>query len=116
MRSARRGLNDPCSPLLPLTLYLLSRVKYTDRFLNSSLLISQQCVKNEALTFSHQVHGSGSSLAYLQHLRGTPSQPPRYCNCAICAHDTAFVGRPLLNGESVWLRKITDKSQGLPAA
>ncbi|GIY73402.1 hypothetical protein CDAR_493631 [Caerostris darwini] len=43
-----------------------------------------------------------------------PSQPPRYWNCAICAHDTAFVGRPLLNGGSVLLRKITNKSLGFP--
>ncbi|GIY74300.1 hypothetical protein CDAR_524181 [Caerostris darwini] len=28
---------------------------------------------NKAVTFSHQVHGSGSSLAYLQYRRGTPS-------------------------------------------
>ncbi|GIX73419.1 hypothetical protein CDAR_379951 [Caerostris darwini] len=28
--------------------------------------------QNKALTFSHQVHGSGSSLAYLQYRRGTP--------------------------------------------
>ncbi|GIY90741.1 hypothetical protein CDAR_575751 [Caerostris darwini] len=30
-----------------------------------------------------------------------PEQPPRWrrlWNCAICAHNTAFVGRPLLNG------------------
>ncbi|GIY38987.1 hypothetical protein CDAR_609111 [Caerostris darwini] len=27
--------------------------------------------KNKAVTFSHQVHGSGSSLAYLQYRRGT---------------------------------------------
>ncbi|GIY83839.1 hypothetical protein CDAR_264141 [Caerostris darwini] len=32
-----------------------------------------------------------------------PEQPPRWrrlWNCAICAHNTAFVGRPLLNSES----------------
>ncbi|GIY52465.1 hypothetical protein CDAR_181301 [Caerostris darwini] len=29
-------------------------------------------IRNKALTFSHQVHGSGSSLAYLQYRRGTP--------------------------------------------
>ncbi|GIY10059.1 hypothetical protein CDAR_264891 [Caerostris darwini] len=45
-----------------------------------------------------------------------PSQPPRYWNCAICAHNTAFVGRPLLNGESVLLRKITNKNLRFPAA
>ncbi|GIY79445.1 hypothetical protein CDAR_110801 [Caerostris darwini] len=28
---------------------------------------------NKAVPFSHQVHGSGSSLAYLQYRRGTPS-------------------------------------------
>ncbi|GIY32613.1 hypothetical protein CDAR_36991 [Caerostris darwini] len=67
--------------------------------------------QNKALTFSHQVHGSGSSLAYLQYLRGTPVN-----HCAICAPNTAFVGRPLLNGESVLLRKITNKSWGFPAA
>ncbi|GIY45724.1 hypothetical protein CDAR_564621 [Caerostris darwini] len=46
-----------------------------------------------------------------------PSQPPRwrrYWKCAICSHNTAFVGRPLLNGESVLL-KITNKSLGFPA-
>ncbi|GIY13536.1 hypothetical protein CDAR_68441, partial [Caerostris darwini] len=63
---------------------------------------------NKALTFSHQVHGSGSSLAYLQYLRGTPVNHG--------APNTAFVGRPLLNGESVLLRKITNKSWGFPAA
>ncbi|GIY29905.1 hypothetical protein CDAR_512851 [Caerostris darwini] len=108
---------------------------------------------NKAVTFSHQVHGSGSSVAYLQYRRDTPvnhrgggeqgrhlqppsawirvvrslltvpsrqpRQPPRWrrhWNCAICAHNTAFVGRPLLNGESVLLRKITNKNLGFPAA
>ncbi|GIY77064.1 hypothetical protein CDAR_41531 [Caerostris darwini] len=28
---------------------------------------------NKAATFSHQVHGSGSSVAYLQYRRGTPT-------------------------------------------
>ncbi|GIY50496.1 hypothetical protein CDAR_172991 [Caerostris darwini] len=74
---------------------------------------------NKAVTFSHQVHGSGSSVAYLQYRRGNPCLPPRWrrhWNCAICAHNTAFVGRPLLNGYSVLLRKITNKSLCFPAA
>ncbi|GIY50745.1 hypothetical protein CDAR_476701 [Caerostris darwini] len=71
---------------------------------------------SKGVTFSHQVHGSGSSLAYLQYRRGTPPRWRRYWNCAICAHNTAFVGRPLLNGESVLLRKITNKSLGFLAA
>ncbi|GIY57204.1 hypothetical protein CDAR_587821 [Caerostris darwini] len=28
--------------------------------------------ENKAVTFSHHVHGSGSSVAYLQYRRGTP--------------------------------------------
>ncbi|GIY36771.1 hypothetical protein CDAR_231111 [Caerostris darwini] len=43
-----------------------------------------------------------------------PSQPPRYWNCAICAHNTAFVRRPLLNGENFLLGKINNKSLGFP--
>ncbi|GIX76318.1 hypothetical protein CDAR_418641 [Caerostris darwini] len=30
------------------------------------------CLNTMAVTFSHQVHGSGSSVAYLQYRRGTP--------------------------------------------
>ncbi|GIY72789.1 hypothetical protein CDAR_81061 [Caerostris darwini] len=71
---------------------------------------------SKGVTFSHQVHGSGSSLAYLQYRRDTPPRWRRYWNCAVCAHNTAFVGRPLLNGESVLLRMITNKSLGFLAA
>ncbi|GIY72885.1 hypothetical protein CDAR_306031 [Caerostris darwini] len=71
---------------------------------------------NKAVTFSHQVHGSGSSLAYLQYRRGNPSRPPRWrrlWNCAVCAHNTAFVGRPLLKEQGrhlqppcAWIRVL----------
>ncbi|GIY56607.1 hypothetical protein CDAR_98221 [Caerostris darwini] len=45
-----------------------------------------------------------------------PEQPPRWrrlWNCAICAHNTAFVGKPLLKGQgshlqppSAWIRVV----------
>ncbi|GIX69256.1 hypothetical protein CDAR_71491 [Caerostris darwini] len=37
-----------------------------------SLRLERDFDNNKTVTFSHHVHGSGSSLAYLQYRRGTP--------------------------------------------
>ncbi|GIY20419.1 hypothetical protein CDAR_285521 [Caerostris darwini] len=81
------------------------------------------CTKAESLVLIQGPHSQPPSawIRVIRSLLAVPSrharQPPRwrrYLNCAICAHSTAFVGRPLLNGESVLLRKITNKSLAFP--